>query len=339
MKTNDFSFEIPDDLIAQSPAQRRGESRLMIVDRATGLIRDAVLFDLPAEISPGSVVVLNDTRVRKARLHAFSAETGGRVELLLLSRRSPAVWTALATKSRKQMKGKRFLLPGDVTATVVGDAPEGKLLEFQPPIDDGYLERHGSIPLPPYIRRPPGEADDRRYQTVYAREPGSAAAPTAGLHLTRPLIRELERREVEVVTLTLHVGLGTFAPIRSESIEEHEMHRESFHIPNRAADRIETALREGRDVVAVGTTVVRALESASDGGAIRRGRGETELFIRPGYRFRVVRRLFTNFHTPSSTLLVLVSAFASYDLVREAYRRAVERRYRFFSYGDAMLIK
>jgi S-adenosylmethionine:tRNA ribosyltransferase-isomerase len=260
------------------------------------------------------------------------------MELLLLRESEPGVWRALVSKARKQVAGRRYKLPGGVVATVVGSEGEFRLVELAPRIDDAYLERHGHVPLPPYIRRTDNPADAARYQTVYARHFGSAAAPTAGLHLTVELLERLAARQVEVVRLTLHVGAGTFLPIRTERIEDHHMHEERYTVPDSCAGAVNRALNEGRPVLAVGTTTVRAVESAWVDGAVRPGEGQTGLYITPGYRFRAVSRLLTNFHTPHSSLLVLVSAFAGRERILSAYREAVERRYRFFSYGDAMLI-
>jgi S-adenosylmethionine:tRNA ribosyltransferase-isomerase len=293
--------------------------------------------DLPSLLPAGTVVVLNDSRVRKARLFGASPQTGGAIEVLLLERLEGGRWRALTARSRSR-RGRPYLFPGGVQGTVVESAGDSCTVEFVPPLDEDYLEKHGHVPLPPYIRRQDTPADGIRYQTVYARHTGSAAAPTAGLHLSEELLAELRHAGVEVVPVTLHVGLGTFLPIRSESIEGHVMHTESYRVPPETALSVNRALAEGRWVLAVGTTAVRTLESAGGTGEVRAGEGWTSLYIRPGYRFRVVRQLLTNFHTPRSTLLVLVSAFAGRQAILRAYREAVRERYRFFSYGDAMLI-
>jgi S-adenosylmethionine:tRNA ribosyltransferase-isomerase len=316
----------------------RGSSRLMVLDRSGGRVSHRLISDLPDLVEAGTVMILNDSRVRKARLFAAAKNSDARVELLLLREVEPGVWRALVSKARKQVRGRRYTLPGGVEATVVGSEGEFRLLELTPGIDDPYLEKHGHVPLPPYIHRTDTPADAARYQTVYARHFGSAAAPTAGLHLTVELLERLAARQVEVVHLTLHVGAGTFLPIRSERVEDHHMHEERYTVAESSAGAINRAVNEGRPVLAVGTTTVRAVESAWVEGAVRPGEGRTELYITPGYRFRVVSRLLTNFHTPHSSLLVLVSAFAGREHVLSAYREAVERRYRFFSYGDAMLI-
>ena len=294
--------------------------------------------DLAAWIEPGTLVVLNDTRVRKARLIGESA-AGRRVELLLLERRADGCWKAIAGGLRRRDSGKPLRFAEGVAAALVGAGQgEERIVRFDPPVDEAYLERRGHVPLPPYIRRADTGADAERYQTVFARRTGSAAAPTAGLHFTARLLSELEAKGVRIAYVTLHVGLGTFLPIRSEDIEDHVMHEEAYTISAAAKAEVEAAKAEGRKVLAVGTTVVRTLESAWDGTGLREGEGRTRLFITPGYGFQVVDRLFTNFHTPGSSLLVLVSAFAGLDRILEAYRQAVEQRYRFFSYGDAMLI-
>lgn len=338
MKTRDFSFDLPPELIAQEPARIRGTSRMLVLDRASGRSSDSGVGDLPRWIDPGSVVVVNDTRVRKARL--FAESPGGKtVEFLLLAQREPRLWEALASRAKPLEIGERYRFPGGITGTAEPTGEETRLVRFDAPVDDGWLERYGHVPLPPYIRRTDTPADEERYQTVYSRVMGSAAAPTAGLHLTPRILGEIEARGARTAAVTLHVGLGTFLPIRSEDIEDHRMHEEFYTIPAETKASVDAAVREGRPVLAVGTTVVRALESAWTGDGLREGDGRTRVFIAPGFTFRVVRQLFTNFHTPGSSLLVLVSAFAGRELILRAYADAVARRYRFFSYGDAMLIR
>lgn len=340
MKTREFSFDLPEDLIAQEPCADREAARLLVLDRATGRTTDSSVLSLADWVEPGTVMVLNETRVRKARLFAAGG-TGRPVELLLLRQVSPSSWKALVGRSRRRRAGSLYALPGGRTARLEDEAAvDGtRLVSIDPPIDPAYLEEHGHVPLPPYIKRADTAADGERYQTVYSRVSGSAAAPTAGLHLTQGLLDGLEARGVETVRITLHVGLGTFLPIRSEDIEAHVMHEEEYCIPCEAAEAVNRALEENRRVMAVGTTSVRALESAGRDGRVVPGTGSTGIFITPGYRFRIVERMFTNFHTPQSTLLVLVSAFAGRELILRTYREAVEKRYRFFSYGDAMLIR
>ena len=347
MRTSRFCFELPRELIAQRPAAERAAARLMVLERASGALHHGTVGELPEFLAPGSVVVLNDTRVLHARLRG-RLEGGREVPFLLLDQTQGGTrWRALARGARQLARGGRTAtfpdgLAATLAAAVPGNAPDGGGMVdlcFDRAVDPAYLERYGSVPLPPYIDRPADAADAQRYQTVYAEHPGSAAAPTAGLHFTGELLRRLRRHQIDVVRVTLHVGTGTFAPIRSERVEDHVMHHERYAVPEDAALAVEQARRERRPVVAVGTTVVRTLEAAWDGGALRRGPGATGLFIYPGYRFRVVDQLFTNFHTPRSSLLALVSALAGEREIRAAYATAVDMRYRFFSYGDAMLIR
>ena len=340
METSRFCFELPPELIAQRPSAQRSAARLMVLERAGGTLRHLRVRDLPELLQTGTVLVLNDTRVLHARL--TGQLPGGRPVpfLLLEATAGGACWTALAPGARRLPRGDgRLSFPGGVAATLVAQAGGTVRLTFTAPVDDVYLERHGAVPLPPYIRRDPDQVDADRYQTVYATNPGSAAAPTAGLHLTPRLLRQLAQAGVIVARVTLHVGAGTFVPIRTARVEDHTMHRERFVVPESTARTVAAARRDGRPVVAVGTTVVRTLESAWDGAAVRAGAADTDLFIYPGYRFQVVDQLLTNFHTPGSTLLAMVSALAGERLIRTAYATAIARRYRFFSYGDAMLIR
>jgi S-adenosylmethionine:tRNA ribosyltransferase-isomerase len=338
MKTKNFSFEIPPELIAQKPSLKRGGSRLMILDRATGSIEDATMRSFPSWVEPGSLVVFNDTRVRNARIYGIVEATGATVEFLLLAKRSPDLWSVLTKKLKKQREGTTYRFPENVIGSIQGTEEGSKLIRFKPPIDEEYLSRHGDVPLPPYIKRKPSKLDERRYQTVYARQTGSSAAPTAGLHFTDEIMEDMKKRGVMIAFLTLNVGTATFLPIRTENVEQHKMSEEEFFISDETAGLVNEAMNENRDIIAVGTTVVRALESSYSGGRIESGKQHTELFITPGFRFKVVSRLFTNFHTPRSSLIVLVSAFAGRELTGMAYDRAVQSRYRFFSYGDAMLI-
>ncbi|HRW23571.1 MAG TPA: tRNA preQ1(34) S-adenosylmethionine ribosyltransferase-isomerase QueA [Spirochaetia bacterium] len=338
MRTTDFSFRLPEELIAQTPSERRGESRLLVLDRGSGGLTHSAVRDIAEFVPSGAVMVFNDSRVRRARLYA-ETPAGGKVELLLLRREGPALWAALTTRMAKLTPGKRLELPEGVEAEVVEARPDERVFRFSREIDDDYLERNGHLPLPPYIRREDAPADAERYQTVYAREHGSSAAPTAGLHFTREILAGLDAAGVELRFVTLHVGLGTFLPVRAEEIEDHRMHREEYSIPAATADAVNAAKREGRPVVAVGTTSVRTLESAWTDDGLPAASGSTNIFIYPGYRFKAVDMMFTNFHTPESTLLMLVSAFAGRERVLAAYEEAVRERYRFFSYGDAMLIR
>lgn len=334
-RTADFDYALPPDLIAQRPAEPRDAARLMVVSRGTRALAHRRVRDLPALLRAGDLLVLNDTRVMAARLAGTRADTGGRVELLLLRERGDGAWEALARPLRAARPGRRFRLDaadGPLGATVVGRAGEAAVVAFERPIDPASV---GSAPLPPYVRGFDG--DPARYQTVYAREARSAAAPTAGLHFTPALFARLAAAGVERAFLTLEVGAGTFRPVRAEDPADHELPPERYRLPSATADAIRDARAGGRRVVAVGTTVVRALEHAlgqPTGGAA----GETALFIRPGHRFAVVDALLTNFHLPRSTLLMLVAAFAGRELVLDAYARAVRERYRFYSFGDAMLL-
>ncbi|MDC7221468.1 MAG: tRNA preQ1(34) S-adenosylmethionine ribosyltransferase-isomerase QueA [Spirochaetales bacterium] len=345
MKTSDFSFELPEELIAYHPAEKRGTCRLMELDKNTNSFNHTSMEKLVELIPANSLMVFNNTRVRRARIYAHSKETGGQVEMLLLKDLEKGMlWECLVSKSKKQRKGKVFLLPNDIEAEIVAEEEGGiRVIRTARPLSDEYLRTGGHIPLPPYIKREDEAGDDTRYQTVYAKETGSVAAPTAGLHFTDEILAALKSKGVETEFVTLHVGMGTFSPVRSEDIRDHKMHTETYHVSDKTADAIEKAKREGRPVIAVGTTSLRTLESAWEGtfeeGQMKRGSFETDIFIYPGYKFKVISGLFTNFHTPESTLLMLVSAFAGKDLIDRAYRAAVEEKYRFFSYGDAMLIQ
>ncbi|MFO7850612.1 MAG: tRNA preQ1(34) S-adenosylmethionine ribosyltransferase-isomerase QueA, partial [Spirochaetia bacterium] len=292
-----------------------------------------------------AVLIINDSKVRKARIYG-KTDYGGQVEFLLLEERAPGEWKAVVSKAKRQKPGRAYGFPGvidgrEVRGEIIETEGEYRFIRFSPPIDDAYLDSYGHMPLPPYIQREDTREDADRYQTVYAAHTGSVAAPTAGLHLTQELLEELKQRGVTVARVTLHVGLGTFSPIRAERIEDHRMHFERYNISERTAETVTEAKRQGRPVYALGTTSVRTLESAWDDEkkALLPGEDETDLFIRPGYRFKVVDGLLTNLHTPKSSLLVLVSAFAGKELIEKAYKTAVEERYRFFSYGDAMLIQ
>jgi S-adenosylmethionine:tRNA ribosyltransferase-isomerase len=338
MKTSDFSFELPEELIAQHPSQRRDEARLMVVNRSDGSVAHRRLSDLPGLLPADSLLVLNNTRVRKARLFG-TTEHGGSVEFLLLEQLDASTWKTLASKSKRQKRGRRYRFPDGVEGEITAEEGQFRHLRFTPAINEEYLQTWGRIPLPPYIRREATEEDEQRYQTVFADRTGSVAAPTAGLHFTPAIFKELEQRGIERAEVTLHVGIGTFSPIRTEKVEQHRMHSEHYEVPEPTADAVNLARSRGRQVCAVGTTSVRTLESAADeAGTLQSGEGHTDLYIYPGYRFRVVDAMLTNFHTPESSLLVMVSAFAGKELIDRAYREAVRHRYRFFSYGDAMLI-
>lgn len=339
LRRQDFYYDLPPELIAQHPPAQRGDSRLLTLDSVTGRLDDRRFCDLPELLRPGDVLVFNDARVIPARLHGRKAGSGGRVEILverLLDERRALVHI----RARRAPKpGGLLLLDAGFSAVV--SALHGDLFEICLESDEplsALLERHGRIPLPPYIRRKPTPLDAERYQTVYARQPGAVAAPTAGLHFDPALLERLAVLGVEQVFITLHVGAGTFQPLRVERITEHVMHSEIIEVGEEACERIRAARKRGGRVVAVGTTAVRALETAACDGEIRPWRGETRMFIYPGYRFRVTDALITNFHVPESTLLMLVAAFAGHAEILRAYRHAVEQRYRFFSYGDAMFL-
>ncbi len=337
MQRTDFHFHLPKDLIAQRPAIPRSASRLLQVESDGKTLRDLHFSDLPELLSAADLLVFNDTRVVPARVHA-TKESGGRIELLLervlTSRR--ALVHARASKGLKPQAVVK--LPGGHTARMLERDGELFLLEFSGDVL-GFFEAHGEVPLPPYIGRAPESADRESYQTVYARAPGAVAAPTAGLHFDAAIFAALEKRGVRRAFVTLHVGAGTFQPVRVDDIEEHEMHAEYLEVPATACAAINATRAAGGRVIAVGTTVVRSLETAAaEGVPLRPYRGATRIFIKPGYRFRVVDAMVTNFHLPESTLMMLCSAFIGKDRLLAAYAHAIEARYRFFSYGDAMFL-
>lgn len=338
MRKTDFHYSLPAELIAQFPASPRTASRLMHLDGASGAVGDLRFTDLPSLLRAGDLLVFNDTRVIPARVHGRK-DSGGRIEVLVERIRDAHRVLAQVRASKPPKPGQKLALEGGVTAEVRGREGEFYELAFdgEAPAAE-VLERIGHVPLPPYIARPDETSDRERYQTVYARHRGAVAAPTAGLHFDAAMLAALEARGVERAFVTLHVGAGTFQPVRVDDIREHRMHAESLSVPAATCDRINAAKREGRRVVAVGTTVVRALETAARDGVIVPYEGETDIFIYPGYRFRVVDALLTNFHLPESTLLMLVCAFGGTANVLDAYRHAVEKKYRFYSYGDAMFV-
>jgi S-adenosylmethionine:tRNA ribosyltransferase-isomerase len=342
LSTSDFDYDLPPDRIAQHPAERRDASRLMVVERATGRLHDRVFSDLVELVEPGDALVLNETRVFPARLRGVRAG-GGAAEVFLLhpTADDASTWIALVRPGAKLKPGRRVTVADELSVEILEALPGGeRVVRLDSPLGpEEALERHGSVPLPPYVRREATEEDRERYQTVYARERGSVAAPTAGLHFTPTLLARLRDRSVRIVPLLLHVGLGTFRPVEEEDPAAHPMHREWYQVSPAAADALNDARAAGGAIWAVGTTTVRTLETvADDAGRVHAGEGWTEIFIRPPYRFRAVDRLVTNFHLPRSTLLMLVSAFAGRELVLHAYREAVRRGYRFYSYGDAMAL-
>ena len=337
MHIDDFDFDLPPQLVAQQPPAQRGSSRLLVALPGQPLA-DAVFGDLPAHIAAGDLLVFNNTRVIKARLFGQKA-SGGKIEALV--ERVLDAHTALAhVRSSKSPKpGTELVFEGGLRATM--QARHGELFELRFAGDDtvwALLERHGHLPLPPYIERAAGAADDERYQTVYAKHEGAVAAPTAGLHFTEALRQNLQTQGVALAEITLHVGAGTFQPVRVDNIAEHTMHSEWYEVSAATAAAVAAAKARGSRVWAVGTTALRALESAARSGSLQAGQGDTDIFITPGYEFKVVDRLITNFHLPKSTLLMLVSALAGYDEIRAVYQHAIAEQYRFFSYGDAMIL-
>jgi S-adenosylmethionine:tRNA ribosyltransferase-isomerase len=342
LRVSDFDYELPAELIAQHPLPHRDDSRMMAVDRKTGAVRHGRFREFSGLLGAGDVLVLNDTKVLPARLWGSCGEA--RIEFLFVRESGPGLWDVLCRPAKRARAGDRVRFPGGTMARVAGAAEEGRrILDFGGTDVRGLLRKSGYAPLPPYIKRAKQDEvtrpeDISRYQTVFARSEGAIAAPTAGLHFTPGVLRALKDRGVDVRRITLEVGLATFQPVRAELVADHRMLEESYAVAPGVAKAITAAKAEGRPVSAVGTTVVRTLESAWSGGAVRSGRGATSLFITPGFAFHAVDRLLTNFHLPRSTLLMLVSAFAGYDLVMKAYREAVKERYRFFSYGDCMLI-
>ena len=343
MKVSDFDFHLPPQLIAQYPSPRRGDSRLMVVDCQSGKITHTHFSLLPQFLQAGDLLVLNNTMVFPARLQGHKEGKRGRIEVLLTKRLTQNRWEALVRPGRKLHPADRIIFgDGELQATIVERGERGKrVLQFDYQGDFfQLLERLGTPPLPPYIKRAPTAEDRLRYQTIYAEERGAIAAPTAGLHFTPQMLNSLQKQRVEQTTITLHIGVGTFQPIEAEKVEEHKMEEEYYKISTQAAAILNRALEEGRRIIAVGTTTTRSLESASSTTKERipSGEGWTDLFIYPGYQFKLVKALLTNFHLPRSSPLMLVCAFAGKELIMEAYRQAIAVGYRFYSYGDCMLI-
>lgn len=337
MRIEEFDYELPAELIAQHPRPDRAASRLLHLDARSGEIADWRFADLPRFVRPGDLLVLNDTRVIRARLEARKP-SGGRVELMIERVLDSRSALSMLRASHPPKAGQWIEIRGGARALVKSRKADLYELEFDEEVF-ALLERAGAVPLPPYIARAAGKIDEARYQTIFAREPGAVAAPTAGLHFDETTLERVRDAGAELAFVTLHVGAGTFQPVRAEHVEQHVMHSEQYRISEDTAAAVARARAAGGRVLAVGTTSLRALESANEDDGVHAGRAETQLFILPGYRFRAVDRLLTNFHLPRSTLLMLVAAFAGLDNVRRAYRHAVEQRYRFFSYGDAMLIE
>ena len=340
LKTSDYYFDLPKELIAQDPLEDRSASRLLVLDQRTGSIEHKVFRDILQYLTPGDCLVLNDTRVIPARLLGVKEDTGAAVEVLLLKRREKDVWEALVRPGKKLRPGARVTFgDGRLQAEILDVVEEGnRLVQFSyEGIWEEVLDSLGEMPLPPYITHK--LLDKNRYQTVYAKYEGSAAAPTAGLHFTKELLAEVEAMGVDLAYVTLHVGLGTFRPVKVDNVKEHHMHSEFYQITKEAADKINRAKESGHRVICVGTTSCRTVESAADEkGRLTACSGNTDIFIYPGYRFKVLDGLITNFHLPESTLVMLVSALAGRENILSAYREAIRERYRFFSFGDAMLI-
>jgi S-adenosylmethionine:tRNA ribosyltransferase-isomerase len=337
MKASDFHFDLPQELIAQQPLSRRSDSRLLQLDRVKGSFQDKQIRDLPSCLQAGDLLVFNDTRVIPARMFAHKP-TGGKVEILVERLRDEFNCLAQVRASKTPRPESRLVLEDGSELLVEGREGEFFCLRsVETPLAE-LMHRLGHMPLPPYIERPDTEHDQDRYQTVYASKPGAVAAPTAGLHFDQALLAALDERGIQRVNLTLHVGAGTFQPVRAENIEDHQMHAEYLEVPEAVCQAVKATRARGGRVIAVGTTSVRSLETAAAGGELKPFAGDSRIFIYPGYEFQVVDGMITNFHLPESTLLMLVSAFAGIENIREAYAHAVREGYRFFSYGDAMLL-
>ncbi len=337
MLVTDFDYDLPQELIAQHPMEPRDHSRLLVVDKKTGEIEHKHFYDLVNYLKPGDVLVFNDTRVIPARLHG-TKDTGAHVEVFLLTRRDATDWEVMVRPGKKLQVGAKINFSDELSCEVIEHTDfGGRVVRFKyDGIFEEILDRLGETPLPPYITAP--LEDKERYQTVYNRERGSAAAPTAGLHFTKELLQKIKEIGCEEVFVTLHVGLGTFRPVSEAKIEDHKMHKEFYTVSQEAADAVNKAKAEGRRIIAVGTTAVRTLEAAGADGQLHAGSSWTNIFIYPGYKFRLVDDLVTNFHLPQSTLLMLVSTLSTREIMLQTYKKAVEEKYRFFSFGDAMFI-
>ncbi len=346
MLTKDFYFDLPQELIAQKPSGERGNDRLMLLGRKSGTVENHLMEELPSLVDDGTLMIFNNSKVRRSRCYGIKTTSGREQEFMFLNQVGPDgdSWNTMVKGAKKVKPGNVYRFSDGSEGTIVGnpddEGSEFRTIKFPFRISEEWFERVGHIPLPPYIRREDDDTDSERYQTVYAKEVGSAACPTAGLHFTEDILQKLRARGIDLEWITLHVGLGTFLPVRAENIEDHRMHEEIYTVPYDVADKINRAKKEDRPILAVGTTSVRTLESACDeNGMVQGGTRGTHIFMYPGYRFKVVDQMFTNFHTPESTLIMLVSAFSTRENILNAYRIAVEEKYRFFSYGDAMLIK
>ena len=341
MNLHDFYFDLPPSLIAQTPSKVRGEDRLLVLDKKTGAFKDEVFSSLPALLPQNAVLVFNNSKVRHSRLFGRESENAPLIEFLLIKTLDDGTtWEILSPKMKKLKIESSFSFAEGIKAKIIQGDNNDKLLQFEKPLSDATLEKFGHVPLPPYIKREDTTEDAARYQTVYASVMGSIACPTAGLHFTEDVINKIKMKGIDVLYITLHVGLGTFLPVREEKIEEHKMHREDFFISKEVAAFINEAKKCGRPIIACGTTSARTLEAAWNAktGMLESGDKSTDIFIYPPYTFNVVDGLITNFHTPESTLLMLVSAFCSREKILCAYQHAIEKSYKFFSYGDAMLI-
>lgn len=336
MSVHEYDYHLPPHLIAQTPAARRDAARMLVLDRAASEYAHAVVADLPRFLNAGDVLVLNDTRVLHARLRTVRESTGGKVELLLLAPLADGEWEAMARPARRLREGERLGLATGEVVEVRRRRPDGLVVVALPAHVAASLEQHGELPLPPYIRG--YEGDPQRYQTIYARSEGSVAAPTAGLHFTPELLADLQAADVMARYITLHVGAGTFKPVQVERVEDHRMHSEPYFVPKGLIEELGTARSRGRRVVAVGTTTARSLESVARCPEAEGSWQQTDIFIRPGHDWQLVDGLLTNFHLPRSSLLMLVSALAGQERIRNAYEEAIQRGYRFYSFGDAMLI-
>lgn len=340
MNTKDFYYDLPEELIAQKPLEKRSDSRLMVVNRENGdLIHDR-FFNILDYITDNDVIVFNNTRVLPARLYGEKENTGAKIEILLLKRISIDTWEILAKPAKRLKENtKAIFAENKLEMKVIEEKEEGiRVVKFKyDGVFENILEKYGNMPLPPYIKEKLN--DSERYQTVYNKIKGSAAAPTAGLHFTNELLKKIKDKNIEMEYLTLHVGLGTFRPVKEEKIENHKMHSEYFHIESDVIERLNLAKKNGKKILAVGTTTVRTLESSVEDGLLKKEQGNTDIFIYPGYKYKFVDKIITNFHLPESTLLMMISAFSTKEIIFNAYEEAIKEKYRFFSFGDAMFIK
>ena len=340
MKTSDFFYNLPQELIAQTPAEPRSSCRLLTYNRTTKAIEDGIFTDIIDKLNPSDVLVRNNTKVIPARLIGIRPETGGNMEFLLLRRIEGDTWECICKPAKRAKIGSTYIINNEISATVIDNTSTegGKLIKLNyHGIFEEILDRAGQMPLPPYITK--RLYDSEQYQTVYAKERGSAAAPTAGLHFTEQLLEEITKKGVKIVDILLHVGLGTFRPVSSENVEEHTMHSEYYSVSEQAAETINNVRKSGGRIICVGTTSARTLETVTDErGYVHSGSGETNIFITPGYHFKAVDALITNFHLPESTLLMMISALSSREEMLRVYEHAIEQKYRFFSFGDAMFI-